>query len=432
MRAVTRDLVVIALLLGAAAPAGAQSPPAAGPAAPRPLTEAECPALRDQLAEHARLSDGVRKLLEARAAALPAPPPAAPAPAPPASRAAEIRARLDRIRVERQQAEDGRLGALTRFDFSRVAQYQQQIAGLDQERSRLEQELAALPATPPPAAAPAPPPAPAAARPVDRLACADLPAARAEALRLRQKELGAREGQAGVVPLVPPRGQTPADVARELAAQLPDSAGAQLGLLDADADGRLDGFVDAPTPGVYRLYRQRPDGSLGVETFATAAAASPSPYGEIPRRVEEGVARQLRRSLADLLAVRPAGPVRVTAETPDFAAAHAHWLAGNYAEAARLDGPALRVLEYQNLRGEAVRLSEILAPAAGGLVHRQVVAAARPGDPEQWDETLTLVRPVSFWRTEVEVSTGRETRGPGGVRVGARAAGPSARFGIDR
>src|SRR6185503_16379003 len=100
-----------------------------------------------------------------------------------------------RIKVERQQAEDGRLGAIARFDLGRVAGYQSQITTLDQERARLEQELAALPATPAtpapaPAAAPAPatpPPPPRPASDTDRLRCHDMAAAHDEAVRLRQK-----------------------------------------------------------------------------------------------------------------------------------------------------------------------------------------------------------------------------------------------------
>ncbi|MBI2527110.1 MAG: hypothetical protein HYV93_14145, partial [Candidatus Rokubacteria bacterium] len=359
-------------------------------------------------------------------------PVAAQAPAAaPAGRGDEIRARLERIRVERQQAEDGRLGALARFDFSRVGQYQAQITALDAERTRLDQELASLPAA---GAAPAPVQAPAPARPAsdtDRLRCTDMMAAHDEAVRIRQKELGAKEGQAGVVPLLPLRGQSAVDVAREVAAQMPEGSGAQVGLLDADGDGRIEAFIDTPAPGTYRLYRQRPDGTLSVEVFSSAAA-SPAPYGEIPRRLDETAARQLGRSLPDLLAVRPAGAVRVTAETPDFAPAQAHWFAGNYAEAAKLERPAARGIEYQNLRGERVRVIEVLAPVANGLVLRQLVATPRPGDQEQWEETVTTVRPVSFWRTEVELFTGRETRAAGGAPVGTRATAAPIKFSIDR
>ncbi|MGH7341392.1 MAG: hypothetical protein ACREKH_12955, partial [Candidatus Rokuibacteriota bacterium] len=108
-----------------------QAVPAA--AQPQPLTDAECQSLRVRLAEHAKLSDGVRRAVATRAAASPATPPPSPAaastsapvpPAPVANRADEIRARLQKIPVERQQAEDGRLGALGRFEIGRAAQYQ--------------------------------------------------------------------------------------------------------------------------------------------------------------------------------------------------------------------------------------------------------------------------------------------------------------------
>lgn len=418
-------------------------------AQPRPLTDAECQGLRARLAEHAKLSDGVRRAVATRAAASPAPPPPSPAaastpapvpPAPVANRADEIRARLQKIPVERQQAEDGRLGALGRFEIGRVAQYQAQLTALEQEKARLEQELAGLPSQPSaptaPASAPSPAPAPATPAPVpasdsDRIRCQDMRAAHDEAVRIRLRELGAKEGQAGVVPLIGPKGQTAEQIARELGAQMPSAApGSQVGLLDANGDGRLDGFVDVPVKDVYRVYRQKPDGTLGVDAFVVGGSAAA--YGDMARRLEETGNRQAGWSLADLLAIRAAGPVRVTAETADFAIAHGHWLAGNFAEAARVEGAAVRSMEFQNLRGEVVRVTEILAPVSGGVALRRLVAQPRPGDQEQWDETTTAVRPTSYSKSDVEIARAREMRSTAGAPVGARSTTPPIRFSLDR
>ena len=416
-----------------------QAAPIAGQ--PRPLTDAECQGLRDRLAEHAKLSDGVRLAVAGRAAASPAPttpapaPAPVPSPAPAASRADEIRARLEKITVEHQQATDGRLGAVARFELSRAAQYQAQIAALDQEKLRLQQELAGLPTGPSAATpSPAPAPAPAAPRPVsqtDRIRCQDMQAAYDEAVRIRQRELGAKEGQAGVIPLMSLKGQTAEQIGRELAAQLPSGGpGAQIGLLDLDGDRRLDGFVDMPVKDVYRLYRLRPDGALGVEVFVVAG--SPTAYGDLARRLEETGNKQAGRTLADLLATRSAGPMRVTAETADFATAYGHWLAGNFVDAARFEGAAARSVEFQNLRGEVVRVTEIVAPVTSGVALRRLVAQPRPNNQEQWDETTAAVRPVSYLKIDVEIGQSRETRSATGAPIGARATMAPIRFSLDR
>jgi len=416
-----------------------QAAPIAGQ--PRPLTDAECQGLRDRLAEHAKLSDGVRLAVAGRAAASPAPttpapaPAPVPSPAPAASRADEIRARLEKITVEHQQATDSRLGAITRFELPRAAQYQAQIATLDQEKLRLQQELAGLPAGPSaPAPSPGPAPAPAAPRPVsqtDRLRCQDMQAAYDEAVRIRQRELGAKEGQAGVIPLMSLKGQTAEQIGREMAAQLPSGGpGTQIGLLDLDGDRRLDGFVDMPVKDVYRLYRLRPDGALGVEVFVVAG--SPTAYGDLARRLEETGNKQAGRTLADLLATRPAGSMRVTAETADFATAYGHWLAGNFVDAARFEGAAARSVEFQNLRGEVVRVTEIVAPVTSGVALRRLVAQPRPNNQEQWDETTAAVRPVSYLKIDVEIGQSQETRSATGAPIGARATMSPIRFSLDR
>jgi hypothetical protein len=252
-----------------------------------------------------------------------------------------------------------------------------------------------------------------------------------EAVRIRQRELGAKEGQAGVIPLISLKGQTAEQIGRELAAQLPSGGpGAQIGLLDLDGDRRLDGFVDMPIKDVYRLYRLRPDGALGVEVFVVAG--NPAAYGDLARRLEETGNKQAGRALADLLATRPAGPMRVTAETADFATAYGHWLAGNFVDAARLEGAAARSVEFQNLRGEVVRVTEIVAPVTGGVALRRLVAQPRPNDQEQWDETTTAVRPVSYLKIDVEIGQSRETRSATGAPIGARATMAPIRFSLDR
>ncbi|MBI2526292.1 MAG: hypothetical protein HYV93_09945, partial [Candidatus Rokubacteria bacterium] len=63
-----RPLVVLIVLgVTAVTPATAQTPP-------RPLSDAECRVARERLAGHARLSEGVRRAVAARAAATPAQP----------------------------------------------------------------------------------------------------------------------------------------------------------------------------------------------------------------------------------------------------------------------------------------------------------------------------------------------------------------------
>lgn len=198
-------------------------PGVAALAQPRALTESECQAVRQRLGAHARLSAGVRQLVAARALpgrAAPAVSASAPTAAP-GDRAAAIRARLDRIPTERQQLEEQRLGALVKFDFARGAQIQGQITALDGEKTRLEQELAALPAGPAPApSAPPAGPAPAAPSDAERVRCQDVAATLDDALKTRRRELGVRETQADAVPLVALAGQTVEQIARELRGQL--------------------------------------------------------------------------------------------------------------------------------------------------------------------------------------------------------------------
>ncbi|MBI4638570.1 MAG: hypothetical protein HY727_19710 [Candidatus Rokubacteria bacterium] len=407
-------------------------------AQPRALTESECQGLRQWLAAHAKVSDGVRRSVATLAAASPAPPPAAaPAPKTAPVGAEAIRARLAEIPGARQQLEDQRLGALVKFEFSRAAQLQRRIDALDRERVDLEKQLASLPAAssaPSAPASPAPPaPAPAVSD-VDRVRCQDLPAALEAAVKIRQKELGAREGQPGAVPLVPLKGQTGEQLARELAAQFgawPDAA-TQVGLLDVDGDARLDAFVDVPLKDVFRLYRQRADGTFAIEVLAPPGRNASAEYGELARRLDEALERHRAATLSDALASRPSGTARVVGETGEFARAHAQVLAGNFADAARIDGPAARSREFENYRGDKVRLLEIIAPAPAGLMLRRVVVSPRPNNQEQWEETVALIRPVSPWRADVEASGSRETRTAAGAPVGARTTLAPAKFSLER
>jgi hypothetical protein len=89
-------------------------------------------------------------------------------------------------------------------------------------------------------------------------------------------------------------------------------------------------------------------------------------------------------------------------------------------------------VEFQNLRGEVVRVTEIVVPVTGGVALRRLVAQPRPNDQEQWDETTTAVRPASYLKTDVEIGQSRETRSATGAPIGARATMAPIRFSLDR
>jgi hypothetical protein len=416
-------LVVLALGVAHTGPVLAQGPS---------ISDAECQSLRQRLGEHARLSDGVRKAVATQAGAVPAAGTApAPAAAVPAGRAEAIRARLDQIPKERQTLEDQRLAAMVKFELSRAGQIQGQIQALDTEKATLERELAALPAS-----APAPTvTAPQAPVPdVARIRCQDMPAAVDNAVKIRRRELGAREEQAGAIPLIGLKGQTADQIGQELAGQFSSGAAAtsQVGLLDANGDGKLDGFVDVPAPGMFRLVRQRADGTVGVEVFSTPASGATPGYGEMTRRLDETTVRQSGQGLPELLATRPASPARAATQTAEFGQAYAQFQAGNFADAARLGTAAARSTEFQNLRGQTVRMIEIISPVPGGVSVRRVVVLAQPNEQELWEETTTIVRPTSYWRTDVEVARSRETRTTAGALVGAPSASAPSKFTIER
>jgi hypothetical protein len=323
------------------------------------------------------------------------------------------------------------------MDFGRASQLAQQVQALDAEKASLEKELAGLPATPPgapaaPLASPLPAPAPTSA--ADRIPCQDVAAALDAAVRIRQRELEAKEGQPGALPLVALKGQTPDQIAQELAGQFAPwpAAAAQVGLLDQNGKGRADAFVDAPAPNVFRLYRQRGDGTVGVDIFVVPGRPGDPAYGEMVRRIEETAIRQMGRAFSDLLAGRPAAPVRVLGETGDFATAQAAFLAGSFADAAKVEGGGTRTIEFQNLRGETLRALESIAPATGGVALRRVLAMPRSNNEELWEETTILVKPTSLWHTDVEVRVATERRGPAGALLAPRTAANPISFGLDR
>ena len=420
----------LSALLIAAVALGAYLAPF-NPALAQGVSDAECQRLRQRLTEHAKLSDGVRRAVATQTGAAPAVSSGTtPGPVPPTGRTGAIRARLEQIPKEREALEDQRLAAMVKLDLTRAGQAQAQIQALDTEKATLERELAALPPSPPGAAAAAPPAAQAPAPDAARIRCQDMPAAVDSAVKIRRRELGAREDQAAVIPLVGLKGQTAEQIGQELAAQL--TSAPTLGLLDADGDGRLDGFVDVPVPGVFRLFRQKADGTLGVEVFAAAAGGATAGYGELTRRLDESTARQTGQTLADLLAIRPAGPLRALTETAEFGPAYAQFEAGNFADAARLGGAGGRSVGFQNLRGQDVRVVEIISPVPGGVSLRRVVVLAQPTDQELWEETTTVVRPASYLRADVEVARRRETRNASGLVVGTPSIAAPSKFTLER
>ena len=420
----TSALLIASFTLGACLgqtdPALAQAPS---------ISDAECQGLRQRLSEHARLSDGVRRTLTAQVGAAPAA--AAPSPPPATGRADVIRGRLEQIPKERQTLEDQRLAAMVKFEFSRAGQMQGQIQALDTEKANLERELATLPSAPsvPAAAAPQPP-----VPDVTRIRCQDMPAAVDNAVKTRRRELGAREDQAGAIPLIGLKGQTPDQIGKELAGQFSSgpAAGTQVGLLDADGDGRLDGFVDVPTPGMFRLFRQKADGTITLDVFPAPASAATPTYGEPTRRLEETAARQAGQTLPDLLATRPASPLRGVTQTAEFEQVYAQFEAGNFTEAVRLSAATARSTEFQNLRGQTVRMIEIMSPVSGGVSLRRVVVLGQPNDQELWEETTTIVRPVSYLRTDVEVARNKATRTTSGAVVGTPTVSTPSKFTLER
>ena len=426
-----RAVVITLMFIGASLGQGGT-----GLAQTRAISDAECQMLRERLSNHAQLSEGVRRSVGITATTAPATPVVTASPSvPPTGRAEVIRARLGQIPKEHQLLEDQRLAALVKFEFSRATQIQGQIQALDTEKANLERELAALPTAPStPAATPAAAAPPAPTSEVGRIQCQNMTAAVDNALKIRRRELGAREEQTGVIPLTALKGQRPDEIAKELADQFsPGPASVtQIGLLDADGDGRLDGYVDVPAPGIFRLVRQRADGTVGVDVFTTAGSGAAPVYGEMTRRLDETTARQIGDKVGDMLATRPVGPVRTIIETAEFAPTYKQFEAGNFADAGRIAAAAGRTVEFENFRGDRVRMIEIISPISGGAALRRAVVLAQPNDRELWEETNTAVRPSSYLRTDVEVVRSRETRTSAGALVGSRSTPTPVRFSLER
>jgi hypothetical protein len=150
------------------------------------------------------------------------------------------------------------------------------------------------------------------------------------------------------------------------------------------------------------------------------------------RRLDETSLRQAGQGLPELLATRPAGPVRSSTQTTEFGSAYTQFQAGSFADAARLGSAAARSTEFQNVRGQSVRVLEIISPVAGGVSVRRAVVLGQPNDQELWEETTTVVRPTSYWRTDVEVARSRETRTTAGAVVGAAAVAAPSKFTLER
>jgi hypothetical protein len=136
-------------------------------------------------------------------------------------------------------------------------------------------------------------------------------------------------------------------------------------------------------------------------------------------------------TLAALVARRPAAAARVVGETADFGKAMSAYLAGDFADTSGRD-TAVRSREFVNLRGETVRVTEAIAPmAGGGLTLREVSVLSQSQDRELWEERTTRVKAASIFQTDVESVVSQEARTPGGP-AGARTTSSPVRFRLDR
>jgi hypothetical protein len=169
-----------------------------------------------------------------------------------------------------------------------------------------------------------------------------------------------------------------------------------------------------------------------MEVFPAPGSGATPGYGELTRRLDETSARQAGQGLAELLAIRPAGPPRAVTQTAEFGQAYAQFQTGNFTDAARFSNAAARSTEFQNLRGQSVRVIELISPVPGGVSLRRTVVLAQPNDQELWEETTTTVRPASYWRTDVEVARSRETRSTSGALVGAPSVSAPSKFTLER
>ena len=404
---IAMGVVLVAVAVGGVA--GAQT---------RELTPAECQRMRAQMSGHARLSDGVRRLIAA-------PSPAAPATTP---RADVIRARLSQIPAVRSTLESQRAAALKSIDISRVLAVHNELDALEREETELENELAAQLARPP---APVEPER--RLSNVEGIRCEDMAAIYENALQIRRKELGARPREERVLPLLALQGTDPDKIGRELNRQFGPwpMASTQLGLLDQDGDGRVDGFVDMPAEGIFRVYRVQSNGAITVESFPETLRAVRANYGEATRRAEERIVAHERSGLAELLREHPVGVVHVVEETADFKTAFNAYLAGNFASGVR-QGVATRTQEFKNFRGQSVRIREVITPTPDGLELRHLVMLPQRNAQELWEERTTRLTVKSWSEVEVETAVSRETRTALGELVGTPSKAAPARFTVAR
>jgi hypothetical protein len=75
---------------------------------------------------------------------------------------------------------------------------------------------------------------------------------------------------------------------------------------------------------------------------------------------------------------------------------------------------------------------EVITPLTGGMSLRRTVVVTQPNDQELWEETTTIIRPVSYWKTDVELSRSRETRTAAGSLVGSPSTAAPAKFSLER
>ncbi len=170
--------------------------------------------------------------------------------------------------------------------------------------------------------------------------------------------------------------------------------------------------------------------ALDAEAFQAGGTGTPVAYAKTTCRIDEMTARKTGQSLGDLLAVRPAGPVRVTTQTADFGKALAQFQAASFADTAKVGTAAARNIEFQNLRGQNVRMLEIIAAVPAGVSLRRTAVVAQPNDQELWEETTTVVKSPSYG--DVEVVRSRETRTTSGAVVGTPSISGPTSFTLER
>jgi hypothetical protein len=126
------------------------------------------------------------------------------------------------------------------------------------------------------------------------------------------------------------------------------------------------------------------------------------------------------------------GPVKVLGETGEFSRLRALADSGRFDQVAQAGNLAGRGVEFQNYRGEMVRLLEVVAGDGQAAQLRTSTTLVKPDGEEQREETVSRFRPVSFWRTDVEVDQSREVKPAPGGAAPPRATAPTVRFRLER